>query len=103
MDPGLVLPALALIALGYVVVPVLLIALYDAQRDTFQPVSVACPRDLAPAEVLIDPSRLALGRYLGVAQQVTLCDLWPDRIGGCDRGCERSIEAGAIPLRWHAG
>lgn len=80
-----VIGAVVVLALLYVVVPVVLetYAQFRSRR------AVACPRDEQPAEIELDATRAAASAAVGnPVLQVTDCTRWPER-AGCGQECLR--------------
>lgn len=83
MDPEVVIPGIASIALGYLVLPAVGIAYADARK----PRCLSCPADAQVATVRIDPIRAARAVFSDAPPRVTSCSRWPGR-ADCDRACE---------------
>ena len=86
MDPEVVLPTVAAIGLGFVVLPAIAITAIDARA----PRSVACPADGAEARVRIDGRQALAHLFRGGPQRVCACSRWPAQ-AGCDRACEAQL------------
>jgi hypothetical protein len=83
MDPWFVLPALALIAFVFVVLPVGLGTYFGYLR----PKEVRCPADGKPAVVSIEAGVAAIAAVAGVRTScVRSCTFWPARVN-CDEAC----------------
>lgn len=86
MNPEVVIPGIAGIALGYLVLPAVGITYAEARK----PRCVSCPADHQVATVRIDPKRAALSLFSDAPPRVTGCSRWPGR-ADCDRACEASL------------
>jgi hypothetical protein len=86
IDPELVMPAVAAIAMGMVIVPVAGMRYLEARK----PLSVPCPQIGEDVVVRIDPKRAVLALVKETQQRVIGCSRWP-KYQDCDRGCERLL------------
>jgi hypothetical protein len=86
MDPSVVLPAIATVAMAMVVLP----AAGRVWLRSRKPFTVHCPDAQLDVSVKIDSRRALLAVVRNVDQVVTACSLWPDR-SDCDRLCTGSI------------
>jgi hypothetical protein len=84
MDPEVVLPTVAALGLGYVVLPAMAIGMVTTRRE------VVCPRDEEAALVRLERRRAVRSLFDGGSQHVIACSLWPER-AGCDRACEAAL------------
>ncbi len=83
MNPWLVLPLLAAVAIAFVLVPVALAVWTEYRR----PRRVDCPLAGEPATVLVDADRAALAALVGARPpSIKACSLWP-RYLGCPQPC----------------
>ncbi|MBI1737307.1 MAG: universal stress protein [Candidatus Rokubacteria bacterium] len=83
MDPWSVLPALAAIALVFVVAPVGLATFTHWRR----PFRLTCPRAEVEAQIRVDAGRTAIADVLGRGTtELEACSLWPAH-GGCRAEC----------------
>ncbi len=85
MDAKIVLPMYLAIALGYVFLPILLLALFDTRK----PRRVTCPGDGEEALVQLDAGRMARNLLVGGRPLVWNCSRWPK--AGCERACEAAL------------
>ena len=85
MDPLVVLPAIVVIGLVMVVIPVIAATAWAARSAR----PVTCPQTGGLVEVRIAPGRAVLGLVAQARQHVVACDLWPR--ASCDHGCELAI------------
>lgn len=94
MNPWVVVPALALVAVVYVLLPVGLAMSAHYRR----PKVVRCP--LTDAEAAIAVGRTGLAEALGrrSLRRVSSCSLWPER-RECNRACLRLPEEAIGDLR----
>jgi hypothetical protein len=83
MNLWIVLPAIALLAFAYVLLPVVLTTFSRYRRLLF----VECPETRARVRVRFQPVRAALSACFGrPALRVTSCSQWPD-YSGCREAC----------------
>jgi hypothetical protein len=87
-DPWIVLVGIAVIAAGYVLLPVA----YDAWVRFRGGRQVRCPETGEEAEIGLDARRAALSAMFGHPDtRVQHCSRWPAR-RGCQQGCVSAIE-----------
>jgi hypothetical protein len=92
VDPWIVIPGLAIIALGFVVLPIALITLAEFRR----PRRLQCPETHTEAEVRVDAGHAALTAILGRTDVcVAGCSFWPER-----QACVQRCVAPAAPVLW---
>lgn len=82
LDAKEVLPAIGLLALGFVVIPASLIAV---ATDT-EPRMVRCPETGAETLVQLDAKRAIRSMFTSAPPKIGACSRWPGRVG-CDQGC----------------
>jgi hypothetical protein len=83
VNPWIVLPWLAVVAVVFVLLPVAA-AVYSRFR---QPWRVPCPLQHADASIQVDAAAAARSEILGrPTLSVVGCSFWPER-GGCAQGC----------------
>jgi hypothetical protein len=83
MNPWIVLPSLAVVALVFVLIPVAL-AVYSRFRA---PSRVPCPVEHAEARIQVDPGAAARAELLGRPHLTVVgCSFWPTR-AGCAQRC----------------
>src|SRR5262245_28582787 len=81
--PWITLAAMAALALGYVVAPIMAEAFFHVRGRR----TVRCPETGLTAEMEIDARRAALSAVPGPPKaRVAKCSLWPDR-AGCAQRC----------------
>ena len=81
--PWITLPAMAALALVYVVAPIMAEAFFRFRGKR----TVRCPETGLTAEVAIDARHAALSAVPGPPKvRVAACSLWPDR-AGCAQRC----------------
>jgi hypothetical protein len=82
LNPQDVLPALGVVALGYVVLPAAMIATVTETG----PRTVRCPETGTNAIVRLDPRRAIRSMFTSAPPKIGICTRWPDR-GRCEQGC----------------
>jgi hypothetical protein len=82
LRPQEIIPALGLLALGYVILPAVWIA---AVTDT-APRTVRCPESGSNVLVRLDPRRAIRSIFTSAPPKVAVCTRWPER-QGCAQGC----------------
>lgn len=82
MKPQELLPALALLAAGYVILPAALIA---TVTET-EPKTVRCPETGKNVLVQLDARRAVKSMFTGAPPKIGMCTRWPER-AACEQGC----------------
>lgn len=80
--PQEVIPAIALIGVGFVVLPAALIAV---ATDT-EPRTLRCPETGKNVLLQLDAKRAVKSIFTSAPPKVGACSRWPER-AGCDQGC----------------
>lgn len=89
MNPWVILPALAALAILYVLLPVALTTFSRYRRQQ----NLKCPETGKEAGLYFDAGRAAVSACYGrPALSVQNCSLWPER-SGCAQACRRLPEA----------
>lgn len=105
MDPWVVLPAVIVVALIFVVVPVAVVTFVHWRR----PLRLTCPRAGSEAQIRVSAARAAVAAVLARgAPGIERCSLWPT-LRGCREECLalptgdiRPVRRGTPPPRPHS-
>jgi hypothetical protein len=82
LKPQELIPALGLLAAGYVILPAALIA---TVTDT-EPRTLRCPETNRNVLVRLDAKRVIKSMFTSAPPKIGMCTRWPER-QGCDQGC----------------
>lgn len=95
MNPWIVLPAIVVVGVVYVMLPIGLNAFVRYRRRKL----LLCPVARDPARIQVNARRAGVSAAFGhPSLRVMSCSLWPER-NGCGRECVRLSEAEMHDLR----
>jgi len=82
MDAAVVVPLVLAIAVGYLLLPSILMVMTGARRAR----PVTCPDNSELVEIRLDPKREARRLFTDCRASVCGCSRWPAK-AGCDQAC----------------